>query len=418
VQAVLRAAGRGVQIRTARVPIAPQAIIFDLLNGGDKDWGVFSPYRDLGHAAARAAAAGPFALGTVGAGTGATTATFKGGLGSASTTLSSGHGVAALAVVNAIGSPTIGTGRHFWAAPFEVDAEFGGLGWPAKITPADVALRSKGMLATTIGLVATDAALTKSQCKRLAIMAHDGLARAILPAHAPMDGDTIFAAATGTRGRADLTALGHAACQVMARAIARGVFEAAALPFPGAQRAWRDGLSSVHATPRRKSIHNPVPVKPVWPIVSGEQPSPPDHPGWRASHPTVRVLVARVRIASIPAGEKRSPLSTPRAKSITPSTVPNAPACPAAPPKANAFSSCTMPRITLPRHAQCSVAAHSIGLGLNIKPRGGGKSSSSAPVSRSMAMPSSMKLMSEYTGGPARHSLCRMKARSVSASWP
>jgi L-aminopeptidase/D-esterase-like protein len=243
VQAVLRAAGRGVQIRTARVPIAPQAIIFDLLNGGDKDWGVFSPYRDLGHAAARAAAAGPFALGTVGAGTGATTATFKGGLGSASTTLSSGHGVAALAVVNAIGSPTIGTGRHFWAAPFEVDAEFGGLGWPAKITPADVALRSKGMLATTIGLVATDAALTKSQCKRLAIMAHDGLARAILPAHAPMDGDTIFAAATGTRGRADLTALGHAACQVMARAIARGVFEAAALPFPGAQRAWRDGLS-------------------------------------------------------------------------------------------------------------------------------------------------------------------------------
>jgi L-aminopeptidase/D-esterase-like protein len=243
VQAVLRAAGRGVQIRTARVPIAPQAIIFDLLNGGDKDWGVFSPYRDLGYAAACVAAAGPFSLGTIGAGTGATTATFKGGLGSASTTLSSGHTVAALAVVNAIGAPTIGAGRHFWAAPFEVAGEFGGLGWPAAIAPPDIALRSKGMLATTIGLVATDAALTKSQCKRLAIMAHDGLARAILPAHAPMDGDTIFAAATAARGRADLTALGHAASQVMARAIARGVFEATALPYPGAQRAWRDGVS-------------------------------------------------------------------------------------------------------------------------------------------------------------------------------
>jgi L-aminopeptidase/D-esterase-like protein len=244
VQAVLRAMGRGVQVRTARVPIVPQAIIFDLLNGGDKEWGVFSPYRDLGYAAAQAAAPGAFALGTVGAGTGATTATFKGGLGSASALVDGDHIVAALAVVNAVGAPTIGRGRHFWAAPFEVGREFGGLGWPAAITPADVALRTKGMLATTIGVIATTAALTKAQCKRLAIMAHDGLARAILPAHAPMDGDTIFGAATGTTARADLTVLGHAATQVMARAIARGVFEATALPYPGAQAAWRDGFSS------------------------------------------------------------------------------------------------------------------------------------------------------------------------------
>ncbi len=242
VQAVLRAMGRGVQIRTARVPIVPQAIIFDLLNGGDKDWGVFSPYRDLGYAAAQAAVPGAFALGTVGAGTGATTATFKGGLGSASALVDGSHVVAALAVVNAVGAPTIGRGRHFWAAPFEVDGEFGGLGWPAAIAPADVALRTKGMLATTIGVIATTAALTKSECKRLAIMAHDGLARAILPAHAPMDGDTIFGAATATSGDADLTALGHAATKVMARAIARGVSEATALPYPGAQPAWRDGL--------------------------------------------------------------------------------------------------------------------------------------------------------------------------------
>jgi L-aminopeptidase/D-esterase-like protein len=93
-------------------------------------------------------------------------------------------------------------------------------------------------------LVATDAELTKAQCKRLAIMAHDGLARAVLPAHAPMDGDTIFAAATSAAGPADLMALGHAATQAMARAIARGVFEAVALPYPGAQKAWRDAATA------------------------------------------------------------------------------------------------------------------------------------------------------------------------------
>jgi L-aminopeptidase/D-esterase-like protein len=244
VQAVLRAAGRGLAIgppgRQALVPIVPGAIVFDLLNGGDKDWGVFSPYRDLGHEAARVAAPGAFALGTVGAGTGATTSTCKGGVGSASVRLAGGATVAAIVVVNAVGTATIGRGRHFWAAPFEVAGEFGGLGWPAAIAAEDLALRTKGMPATTIGLIATDAALTKAQCKRLAIMAHDGLARAVLPAHAPMDGDTIFAAATGHAGPADLTALGHAATQVMARAIARGVYEATALPYPGALPAWRD----------------------------------------------------------------------------------------------------------------------------------------------------------------------------------
>jgi L-aminopeptidase/D-esterase-like protein len=241
-QAALREQGRGIAMRDARVPIVPQAIIFDLTNGGDKDWGRFSPYRDLGYAAARAVA-GEFALGSVGAGTGATTATVKGGVGSASTVTRSGHAVAALAVVNAVGSATIGEGPWFWAAPYEQDNEFGGRAWPATF---DVAPRLKAGpgASTTIGLVATDASLTKPQALRLAIMAHDGLARAVLPAHAPMDGDTIFAAATGLRPLdepvRDVTELGHAATLTMARAIARGVYEAAALALPGAQRSWRD----------------------------------------------------------------------------------------------------------------------------------------------------------------------------------
>ncbi len=264
VQAALREMGRGYAIRDARIPIVPQAIIFDLLNGGNKDWGRFSPYRELGYAAAQAAvaqAAGhdvarandfarahDFALGSVGGGTGATTATVKGGLGSASARTDAVHTVGALAIVNAVGSPLIGTGPWFWAAPYEQDSEFGGLGWPARI---DTTLRLKGgpgtsmtATSTTIGLVATDAALTKAQAQRLAIMAHDGLARAVLPAHAPLDGDTIFAAATGHRPLGEvvpeLTALGFAATLVMARAIARGVHAATALPVPGGQPAWRD----------------------------------------------------------------------------------------------------------------------------------------------------------------------------------
>jgi len=253
VQAALREMGRGYAVRDARVPIVPQAIIFDLLNGGDKDWGRFSTYRELGYAAAQAAVgdsapAAGFALGSVGGGTGATTATVKGGLGSASARTEAGHTVGAVAIVNAVGSPLIGGGPWFWAAPYERDAEFGGLGWPARI---DTTLRLKGgpgidatATSTTIGLVATDATLTKAQAHRLAIMAHDGLARAVLPAHAPLDGDTIFAVATGYRPLGEvipeLTALGFAATLVMARAIARGVHAASALPVPGGQPSWRD----------------------------------------------------------------------------------------------------------------------------------------------------------------------------------
>lgn len=253
VQAFLRGQGRGFLVAGHRVPLVPEAILFDLANGGDKDWGVFSPYRDMGFAAAQAAQPGAFPLGTIGAGTGATTATCKGGLGSASMVTASGYTVAAIVAVNAVGSATLGDGPWFWAAPYEQGEEFGGVGFPPRPGPAHTALRMKGVPApaTTIGLVATDAALTKAQAKRLAIMADDGLARAILPAHAPSDGDTVFAAATGHQPLArerDLAELGHAATLVMARAIARGVFHATALPHPGAMPSWRDRFPG-HAPP-------------------------------------------------------------------------------------------------------------------------------------------------------------------------
>ncbi|MBB3965170.1 P1 family peptidase [Rhizobium metallidurans] len=245
VQAGLRAMGRGFPVGNQRVPIVPQAILMDLLNGGDKDWGLQSPYRDLGYEAFRAAAKGYFPLGTVGAGTGATTATVKGGLGSASARSSAGHTIAAIVAVNALGSATVGEGPHFWSAPFEQDEEFGGLGLPEMIDARDTAMRLKGMntTATTIGAIVTDAVLTKAQAHRLAVMGHDGFARALLPAHLPLDGDTIFSAATGARplgGLPEFLELCHLATLVMARAIARGVYGATALAVEGAQPAWRD----------------------------------------------------------------------------------------------------------------------------------------------------------------------------------
>jgi len=237
--------GRGFQVGAARVPIVPQAILFDLLNGGHKDWGRASPYLDLGYRAIMAATS-DVKLGTVGAGYGATTATLKGGLGSASVRTPSGFTVGAIVAVNAVGSVTIGDGPHFWAAPYEERNEFGGLGFPYPF-PHDALLpRLKGAASranTVIALIATDATLSKAECKRLALSAHDGMARAIRPAHTPMDGDTVFAAATGkrplTRGVIDLTELCIAASDTLARAIARGVYEAKALPFKDTLPDWK-----------------------------------------------------------------------------------------------------------------------------------------------------------------------------------
>ncbi len=248
VQAVLRTMGRGFPVHDIRIPIVPQAIVFDLLNGGDKNWGETAPYWALGQQAARNAASS-FSLGTTGGGYGATTANLKGGLGSASAKTATGHTVGALVIVNAIGSATIGDTGHFWAAPYERSKEFGGLGFPADIPESVLKLRIKGdQPATTIALVATDAILTKAESRRLAIMADDGLARAIRPAHAPMDGDTVFAAATCRRPLTDpmrdLTELGQVAADCLARAIARGVFEATALPLPNALPSWKGAFGA------------------------------------------------------------------------------------------------------------------------------------------------------------------------------
>ena len=245
VQAWLREQGRGFAVGNIRVPIVPGAIVFDLINGGDKDWGRFPPYRDLGYAAA-ANAARDFKLGTAGAGYGATTVNLKGGLGSASAQTRDGITVGAIVAVNAVGSANVGDGAHFWAAPLEQNGEFGGRGLPSPFPADALSIRLKGGVRenTTIALLATDAVLTKAQAKRLAVVAHDGLARAIYPVHTPLDGDIVFAASTEKRPLADpvyaFAELGALAANVLARAVARGVYEATALPFPGALPSWKE----------------------------------------------------------------------------------------------------------------------------------------------------------------------------------
>ncbi len=239
----LRAAGRGFAVGDARVPIVPGAILFDLLNGGDKGWAV-NPYARLGRRAYEAAGE-VFGLGSEGAGTGATTARWKGGLGSASAVLADGTTVAALVAVNALGSPTVAGGRRFWAAPWEMEGEYGGLGLPWTFEPYAEPLPAKALgEATTIAIVATDATLTQAGAQRMAIAAHDGMARALVPSHTPFDGDLVFAVSTGTRpapAPAAASLLGHVAACCLARAIARGIYHAR--PAPGdLQRTWGEAV--------------------------------------------------------------------------------------------------------------------------------------------------------------------------------
>jgi D-aminopeptidase len=243
VMAYLAEIGRGFEHRGARVPIVPGASLFDLLNGGDKAWGPKAPYWDLGyHAAGKASES--FALGTAGAGYGATTYDLKGGLGSASAVTSSGFRVGALVVVNSVGRATRGESLHFWAAPYERGSEFGGLGFGPKDIEDHLTLRLKSDTpsSTDLAVVVTDAALTTTQLKRVAMMAQDGFALSLRPAHAPMDNDVVFAAATARASAAidlrDLTEIGMVAAECVARAVARGVYEASPLPFPGAQPTW------------------------------------------------------------------------------------------------------------------------------------------------------------------------------------
>ena len=243
--ALLAERGRGFAVEHVRVPIVPGAALFDLLNGGDKAWGRRPPYWDLGYAAAATAAA-DFALGSAGAGFGATTCDLNGGLGSTSAVASRGYLVGALVAVNAVGRATRGSGPHFWAGPYERGGEFGGLG-VSQAAPADaleMRLKRDAPANTTIAVVATDASLSKAQMKRVAVMAQDGIAMALRPAHAPTDGDIVFAATTGRAARApdlrDLAEIGMLAAECLARAIARGVYEAAPPSHPARPPCWRE----------------------------------------------------------------------------------------------------------------------------------------------------------------------------------
>jgi len=249
VRAALARQGRGFRVGAAVVPIVPGAILFDLNNGGAKGWGAAPPYRRLG-TAALAAAARDFALGTAGAAYGAQAGGLKGGLGSASAVTADGLRVGALAAVNSWGETVAPGTDRFWAAPFERGRELGGRGLPAhaeidrdrmptKLEQRLAALRGH----TTLAVVATDATLDKAAARRVALMAHDGLARAIRPVHTPVDGDIVFALATGRRPRPDtieLMRIGALAADCLARAVARGVYEATTL---GAMPGYR----SVHS---------------------------------------------------------------------------------------------------------------------------------------------------------------------------
>ena len=252
VVAELGARGRGVSFGGATIPVVPSAILFDLSNGGDKGWGTAPPYNQLGRAALAAVGA-DFALGNAGAGLGARANALKGGLGSASLHSPDGIQVGALVAVNSFGSVVMPDTDRFWAGPLEMGAEFGGLGPPPPgwhghaEMPLPPGFAANPMANTTIAVVAVNARLDTAQAQRLAIMAQDGLARAIRPIHTPFDGDTVFVLATGKlplTGPAMLARLGHLAADTLSRAVARGVFHARTL---GDRPGWADWRKTLQA---------------------------------------------------------------------------------------------------------------------------------------------------------------------------
>jgi L-aminopeptidase/D-esterase-like protein len=245
VTALLREQGRGILFGGVHVPVVPGAILFDLTNGGDKEWGAETPYRRLGRAAAESAGL-DFKLGNVGAGLGARAGAYNGGLGSTSTVTDDGFTIGAVVAVNSLGSPLIPGTDVFWSFPFEQEREFGGRQPRGPVAAGiDLPPDMKGALPrenTTIAAVAVDAEMTGVELKRIAIMAQDGFARALRPIHTPFDGDVVFAVATGKRPLGEPRArqimrLGHIAADTLARAIARGVYEAETL---GAMKSYRD----------------------------------------------------------------------------------------------------------------------------------------------------------------------------------
>jgi len=223
------------------VPIVCGAILFDLSNGGNKEWGMNPPYHDLGIAAlkdARKNNGDAFKQGAIGAGKGAVAGQKQGGIGSTSLDLGGGLMVGAIVAVNSVGSVYMPDGETFWAQPFAIDDELGGQKANPNQEPAVQPMPDDGKFSgttpgtnTTIGVIATSARLTTAECKRVAMMAHDGFARSIRPVHTPFDGDTIFCISGGTKEIADgperarrLSDIGAAAADCMARAVARGVY--------------------------------------------------------------------------------------------------------------------------------------------------------------------------------------------------
>lgn len=227
--------GIGVQVGPARVPIVCSAILFDLMMGDSS----IRPDAEAGHAACVAASTNPPAEGSVGAGTGAACGKLfgiergmKGGIGCASITR---HGVtvAAMVVVNATGDVVDpSTGRLVAGVRGEDGTTL--VGGARAILDGELPQHLRIGAATTLGIVATDAALTKLDANRLARIAHDGLARSIVPVHTPVDGDTMFVLATGKADAGvDLTVLGILAAEVTARAVLRAVLAATPVSGPG-----------------------------------------------------------------------------------------------------------------------------------------------------------------------------------------
>jgi len=225
--------GIGWDVRIARVPIVPAAILFDLPVGGNPK---VRPTADCGYRAAEAASSAPVPEGTVGAGTGATVGktggpnrSMKGGLGSYSITLSNGLSVGAIVAVNAVGDIIDPDTGRVVAGVRNPDGSFADA--RTLLRTGQTGPRPRPGENTTIGLVATNARLSKAQADRMALMADDGFARAIFPSHTQGDGDTVFALATGQwDGQVDVTQIGALAADVMARAIVRAATEATGLP--------------------------------------------------------------------------------------------------------------------------------------------------------------------------------------------
>lgn len=222
------------------IPIVPAAVLHDLGNEGDKNWGETPPYRALGAQAVRNTST-QFVLGSVGAGRGAMAGRVKGGLGSASIVLDNGVVVGALVAANPVGSVFMADGKSFYAWPWELNDEFGGQAPPASKDSADpfpplsrLGQSPKPGENTTLAIIAVSADLTNVEAKRVAIMAQDGIARAVRPAHTPLDGDIVFATASGVHtigsdglARAiTVAAIGSAAGDCLTRAIARAVHAA------------------------------------------------------------------------------------------------------------------------------------------------------------------------------------------------